>query len=189
MGYTDNKAQLMTVPPYIVACASCVSTGFLTDKLQTRGVVMIGFNLVAIVGLVMLVASHNDHIKYAGTFFFATGVYTNTPLVMGWNANNCMPSTKRSVALAMQAMVGNFGGILSAYIYLSRNAPRFIQGHCINIGLLTLSIVICTLMTTYYRQENARRDRKFKPQAEYSAEEKALEREKGDGASFFRYTV
>ena len=44
-------------------------------------------------------------------------------------------------------------------------------------------------MTTYYRRENSRRNANHKVSEHYTAEEKALEREKGDHASFFRFTV
>jgi len=52
-----------------------------------------------------------------------------------------------------------------------------------------MSLCLCVFMTIYLRRENARRDREYKPPSEYTAEEKALEREKGDNATFFRYTV
>lgn len=189
LGYTNNKAQLMTVPPYVVACAFCVTAGYFADKKRSRGIFVICFNFVALVGLIMLAASKSPHVKYAGTFFFAVGVYTNTPMIMAFNANNSGPSSKRSVALAMQAMVGNFGGVLSSFIYLSKDAPRFTKGHCINIGLVSMSILISTIMTLYYRRENARRDREYKAPDQYTPEERASESHKGDAAPFFRYTV
>lgn len=189
MGYTANKAQLMTVPPYVVACFFCISMGYLADRIQSRGITQIVFSLVAIIGLVILLVSEKAHVKYAGTFFFATGVYTNAPSIMAWNANNCAASTKRGISIAAQAMAGNFGGILSAYIYLGKDAPKFHKGHAIVIGTVSLSLISQIIMTIYYRYENARRDKEFKDPKLYTKEEKMLEREKGDSASFFRYTV
>jgi hypothetical protein len=52
-----------------------------------------------------------------------------------------------------------------------------------------MSLVLCVFMTIYLRRENARRDREYKAPSEYTLEEKLAEREKGDNASFFRYTV
>lgn len=47
LGYTDPKlAQLMTVPPYVVACVCCVTCGFAADRLRTRGLFQIGCILV-----------------------------------------------------------------------------------------------------------------------------------------------
>lgn len=49
LGYTNNTAQLMTVPPYVVACVFCISGGYLADKHKQRGIYMIFFNLLAYV--------------------------------------------------------------------------------------------------------------------------------------------
>lgn len=43
LGYKDKMAQLMTVPPYAVACLFCVGSGFAADKCKQRGVFQIGF--------------------------------------------------------------------------------------------------------------------------------------------------
>ena len=47
LGYTNNTAQLMTVPPYVVGCFLCISGGWHADKHGQRGIYMIGFNLLA----------------------------------------------------------------------------------------------------------------------------------------------
>jgi hypothetical protein len=33
-------------------------------------------------------------------------------------------------------MCGNMGGIIASYVYLNRDAPRFIIGHSILIGII-----------------------------------------------------
>ena len=47
LGYTNNTAQLMTVPPYVVACFFCVGAGYMADKHKQRGVYIIGFCIIA----------------------------------------------------------------------------------------------------------------------------------------------
>ena len=49
LGYENEKAQLMTVPPYVVACAFCITAGWLADKHGQRGIYMIACNLLAYV--------------------------------------------------------------------------------------------------------------------------------------------
>jgi nitrate/nitrite transporter NarK len=215
LGYTNNTAQLMTVPPYIVACFMCITGGWAADRLRTRGVFMIGFSLTAIVGLIMLVGSQNPHVKYAGCFFFVSGIYPNVPQGVAWNGNNIGGSLKRGVGIAMHvgfgmlhipslffplksytgklipssSHTGNLGGAVSGFIYLSKDSPKFIKGHCILIGLITMSMCLQAFMTIYLRRENARRDREYKRPEEYTDAERMLERERGDNATFFRYTV
>jgi hypothetical protein len=43
LGYKAKAAQLMTVPPYVVACLFCVGSGFAADKAKQRGIFQIGF--------------------------------------------------------------------------------------------------------------------------------------------------
>ena len=78
---------------------------------------------------------------------------------------------------------------MASFTFLTADSPQYTKGHCILIGLLTMSGSISTIMTIYYRRENARRDREYKKPELYTSEEKALEREKGDAATFFRFTV
>lgn len=47
MGYVSTTAQLMTVPPYFVACFFCIGAGYAADRLQQRGIFMIGFMCMA----------------------------------------------------------------------------------------------------------------------------------------------
>jgi cyanate permease len=42
LGYTNNDSQLMTVPPYVVACFFCIFCNWMADKQKQRGVWMIG---------------------------------------------------------------------------------------------------------------------------------------------------
>lgn len=179
----------MSVPPYILACFCCITGGYFADRLRTRGIFMIGFTLTAILGLVMQVASQNPHVKYAGVFLMACGIYPNVPQGVAWNGNNIGGSTKRGVGIAMHVGFGNLGGIMASFIYLKKDSPKFIKGHCILIGLLSMSCILQTLMTIYLRRENARRDAEYKRPQDYTDSERSLERERGDNASFFRYTV
>jgi hypothetical protein len=56
-----------------------------------------------------------------------------------------------------------------------------------------MSFTLSTFMTYYYRRENRRRDAVMQNKnmtiGDYSSEMKWEEREMGDDASFFRYTV
>jgi MFS family permease len=47
LGFKDGIAQLLTVPPYIVACLFTVGGGYGADRHGQRGVWMIGFCIVA----------------------------------------------------------------------------------------------------------------------------------------------
>lgn len=51
-----------------------------------------------------------------------------------------------------------------------------------------MSFVLTLIMTLYYRRENARRDAAL-AEGGYSDQQQLADREKGDDAIFFRYTI
>ncbi|RYO93285.1 hypothetical protein DL766_001405 [Monosporascus sp. MC13-8B] len=179
----------MTVPPYVVACFFCIGAGFLADRWGQRGIFMIFFNFIAIVGFIMQISTTNNAVRYAGTFLAASGIYPNVPQGVAWNGNNIGGSTKRGVGIAMHVGFGNLGGAISGFLYQAKHRPQYYPGHGTLIATLSMSLVLCTIMTVYLRRENARRDSLYKAPSEYTAQEKWEEREKGDYATFFRYTV
>lgn len=81
------------------------------------------------------------------------------------------------------------GGTISAFLFLDKYAPTFRPGHLSLMCSTTMSFVLCGIMTIYLRRENARRDAAYKPPSEYTRAEMELEKDKGDDATFFRYTV
>lgn len=47
LGYRNTTAQLLTVPPYFVACLFCIGAGYAADRVKQRGLFMIGFMALA----------------------------------------------------------------------------------------------------------------------------------------------
>jgi cyanate permease len=74
MGYSANQAQLMSVPPYVVACFFTIIASWVADRVKQRGVFMLGFQLVAILGFALLAGTSTPHIQYIGTVFAAIGM-------------------------------------------------------------------------------------------------------------------
>lgn len=81
------------------------------------------------------------------------------------------------------------GGAVSGFVFRPSDGPRYLSGHLALVGTLSMSLVLSVFMTIYLRWENARRDAEHKPLAEYTYEDKMRESERGDDATFFRYTV
>ncbi|KAI0902624.1 MFS general substrate transporter [Annulohypoxylon nitens] len=191
MGYSANNAQLMSAPPYVLACLFAIAGSQLADRCRQRGVFLLGFQLIAILGLAMLAASENPTLQYTGTVLAAIGIYPQIPLGLAWNGSNIGGSLKRATGIAMQVMGGNCGGIIASYVYLARDAPRYIAGHSILIGFVGLAFVMTLFMTIWCRKENARRETIARQTAVtgLTIEQKTLERELADEVSWFRYTV
>ncbi|CAL3973203.1 hypothetical protein PZA11_005501 [Diplocarpon coronariae] len=193
MGYSNEESQLMTVPPYVVACIFTIGTGYYADKLKQRGVFMLAHQVSAMVGFAMLASSGKPGVQYTGTFLATSGIYPLVPMGVAWNGNNIGGSLKRGVGIAMHVGFGNLGGAISAYCFLPKYSPRFIPGHATLASTVAMSFMLTAFMTTWLRRENARRDQwaleNNRQPENYTEQEKNAERELGDYATFYRYTV
>lgn len=136
MGYTANNAQLMSVPPYVCACFFTILASYAADRVEQRGVFLLGFQLIALAGFGLLAGTSSTSSQYAGLVMAAIGIYPQIPLSMAWNSGNIGGSLKRGTGIAMQVMGGNCGGIVASYVYLNHDGPRYTKGHSILIGFI-----------------------------------------------------
>lgn len=127
MGYTAETSQLMTVPPYAVACCFTIGAGYAADKMKQRGIFMAAFEVVAILGFIMLASTGRPAVQYTGTFFAASGIYPLVPMGVAWNGNNIGGSLKRGVGIAMHVGFGNLGGAIAAFTFLDKYSPRYVS--------------------------------------------------------------
>ncbi|CAF3838347.1 unnamed protein product, partial [Rotaria sp. Silwood1] len=74
-------------------------------------------------------------------------------------SSNISPHTKRATALPFMLSIGSIGGVISAQLYTSQDAPHFILGHAINLGFCTLSLIALTIILIGLHMENRQRDR------------------------------
>lgn len=139
LGYSSTKAQLLTVPPYAAAAIMTIGIGYIADRTRQRGLCNICVSFLGIAGFAMLLASQNPHIKYAGTFLGALGIYPCIANTISWTSNNIEGVYKRGVVLGFVIGWGNLNGIVSSNIY--RTAPKYTVGHATVMAYM----IICLL--------------------------------------------
>jgi MFS family permease len=189
MGFSAATSQLLTVPPYVLGCICTVLGGYFSDKTGKRGLFLVCFCCMAIVGYILLISTDVPAAQYIGTFLAACGVYPMIPIMVMWNGNNIGGSTKRGVGIAMQIGFGNCGGVIASFIYRNVDAPRYFLGHGTILGFLILSLIFIILQMIILTRINKKRDEKYGPPENYTADLRRAEMDEGDKASFFRYSV
>ncbi|KAJ4302852.1 hypothetical protein N0V90_001743 [Kalmusia sp. IMI 367209] len=157
MGYGRVTAQLFTVPPNMGAFFVVLFAGWFSDKWHVRGPLMLVGCTVAIAGYIMLIASSRSLIQYGGTFLVAAGIFPCSPLVMGWLTNNLAPHYVRATGTGFQIMIANMAAFIATFTYLPKDAPRYITGHAINIGMLGLALLLTAANIWYCKWENQKR--------------------------------
>ncbi|KAK6344077.1 hypothetical protein TWF696_007724 [Orbilia brochopaga] len=158
LGYKATKAQLLTVPVYAVAGVFTISTGFLADRYQRRGIFNIGCGVIAVAGYAILLGSKNYKLSYAGTYLAAMGVYPCISNTITWVSNNAEGVYKRGFVLGLVIGFGNLNGVMSSNVYQGRDSPWYRPGHLIVLIYLAGCLVAGSIVYhVLLRRENSRR--------------------------------
>jgi sugar phosphate permease len=153
-----TKSQLLSVPPYMCALVFLIIAGFASDRLRTRGFIIIPFIGVAIVGYILILTAPTTTLgpRYTATFLMVTGVWPTLALSMGWITNNVLGQTRRAVAIAVNTTAVCVGGVAGSYVYRPKDAPRYREGHAECIGLLVAAILLAGAQRWWLTVENRR---------------------------------
>ncbi|KAH8105328.1 MFS general substrate transporter [Cristinia sonorae] len=169
LGYKGTTATLMACPPYGVGFFAVLISGWTVDRyghLFYHYVAGIG---VTIIALIVLMVVENLVARYV-MFFFVMFMFVPISVMWAWLSSNVAGSNKRAAAQGFIFSTGNIGGAIGAQIYRAEFAPRYVQGHGINIALYALALASGTIVWWSYKRDNALRN------AAASEQDQGLER-------------
>ncbi|KAF2765184.1 MFS nicotinic acid transporter-like protein Tna1 [Teratosphaeria nubilosa] len=150
LGYTNHTtANLLSVPPYACAAVLTITIGWLADRTKKRGWCNVGVSFLGVIGFSMLLGSTKPHVKYAGTFLGALGIYPCIANTITWVANNVEGVYKRGVTLGFVIGWGNLNGVVSSNIYRAKDKPKYKLGHGIVLGYLILFLLGGSLLSHF----------------------------------------
>ncbi|KAF5490645.1 putative transporter [Colletotrichum fructicola] len=157
LGWTATKAQLMSVPPYVVACASAVTVAYISDKTRQRGIYLALFSLIAVIGFAILRFETDANIRHMAVFFVTAGAFPGGPGFLSWAMNNSAGPSVRAVTSAYVVTIGTIGGIVATWTYTFKDAPKYFVGHTINLVGQSLAVLLAVFGILYCLYENRMR--------------------------------
>lgn len=158
LGYKGTTATLMACPPYGFGFCIVLLAGYTSDRFHDRFRHYIAGIVVVMIALIVLMVTTNNVVKYI-MFFFVMFMFVPISIIWSWLANNTAGTNKRATVTGMVFSMGNIGGAISGQIYRSEWAPRYVQGHGINLACYVFALVAGTTLYWTYRRDNAARDR------------------------------
>ncbi|KAF7289118.1 Transporter C1683 12 [Mycena chlorophos] len=176
MGFSSTHAQLLTVPPNVLAFITMLSICMLSDRAQMRGLYVAGTSLLGITGFIIFLKTNpkaHPYVAYAGAMIAAAGMYPGIPLTLAWSAGNAGGSLKKAVITAMIGTVANLGGICSSFVYRTQDTPRFVLGHSVSLGFMCMALIGSIVAVIWFRAINNNRD--LAPKGESPGEELGTE--------------
>lgn len=156
MGFSQNKAILLSAPPYYYAVVPVVLTSIISDRYRIRGPI-ITFNCAClIIGFCMLGFSSQVTVRYVGTYL-ATGAYvSNWAALTAYYQNNIAGQWKRAFTAAVVTMLNGAGGTAGSFIVRQPEAPHYFTAVWVSIGSHILIVFLVAVLTAYFFVANKR---------------------------------
>lgn len=148
--YQAIQATYLTIPIYLLATISVAIVSYWSDRIGKRAIFLAIVPIPVLVGYAIAVATPNNAAGYFGMFLCGIGIFPFNCIMLSWFSSNVSPDHKRSVALPIAASIANISGVLSGQIYPKTDAPRYISGNSISLGLEFVALAgvgtICLLL-------------------------------------------
>lgn len=88
LGWTNTRAQLLSVPPYVAACLVAIAVAYGSDKTHQRGIWLASFSCLAVVGFAILRWVADPNLRYMAVFFVTVGAFPGGPGFLSWAMNS-----------------------------------------------------------------------------------------------------
>lgn len=158
MGYSAGISNLLSAPPVIFAVIVAMALSWVSDRLRTRGPIILFQCVVCIVGLMMTAYHPNKYVRYTGIFLGTAGCQGNIPAVLAYQSNNIRYQSKRSVGSALQIGFGAIGGIIASTSFREQDAPRYRPGLWATAALQFFTMGAVVVMSWHFARRNRQVD-------------------------------
>jgi len=152
LGYTSVIANLMTVPVYMVGLFWFLFIAYMSDRTKKRGVWIGGPLILLIIGLAILIGAEKTSVRFFGCFVTILGIYPTVGLSIMWLSDNVGRHFKRASMVGMVLTLANTAGVAVGQIYRTPDAPRYIKGLTISLGLnvVALAMVVALMVGMWW---------------------------------------
>ncbi|OBZ72869.1 putative transporter C11D3.18C [Grifola frondosa] len=158
LGYVGTRATLMACPPYGLGFFIVLIAGWTCDRYGKLFYHYVGAVLVVMVALIVLMTVDKLVVRYV-MFFLVMFMFIPVSVCWTWLSSNIAGSNKRAAATGVVFSLGSIGGTVSGQIYRAEWAPRYVQGHAINLACYVIALVSGFALWYSYKRDNERRDR------------------------------
>jgi dipeptide/tripeptide permease len=161
MGFSSINAQGLTAPPFFLSFIVVITTTYIADRTQQRGITIAILAAIGGVGYIILAVAHSVGAKYFGVFLAAAGIFPAIANVLPWVTNNQGSDTRRGAGIVILNLVGQCGPLLGTRMYPSSEGPRYVKGQSVCAGFMFLFCFLALLLRTLLVWENKKLDRKY----------------------------
>ncbi|CAN6607552.1 allantoate permease [Trichomonascus vanleenenianus] len=141
MGYTNERALLMTTPSGGVEIVGLMLGGFIVQYTQKRMIVAIGACVLYILSMCLLAFGNSPHLQQSGLY-----LYSATPIIfvclLSCISSNAAGHTKKVTVNAIFLIFYCVGNLVGPQTFIAAQAPHY--------NGAKIAMVVCSAVTTIF---------------------------------------
>lgn len=162
LGWTARRAQVMTIPVWIIGIVGALTTTLLSGRLNTRWPFILPAILVSVVGWVLhLLQVNPPAVRYLAQFLISLGTFVCMPLYIGMLTANLRGRAAQSFGTAILLGIGNCANFVSSNVFITAQSPRYPVGFGTGLGITALSLPVMLFTMFLFVRHNKKVDRKM----------------------------
>jgi hypothetical protein len=155
-GFSPLRTQLFTMIPYAFATVTLLSVCIFSDRINSKGPVLLACLCTTIIGYILLMSTTNTVALVAATCFVTSGLYPAIMICASWITINHGGFSKRATAFAFAQIIGQCLSIIGTQVY--RKPPRFLAGHGTLLAFFSLAALATVINYFWMKRQNAKKD-------------------------------
>lgn len=173
MGFSSVNAQGLTAPPFFLSFVTVITTCYIADRTQQRGITIAILTAIGGIGYVILATAKSVGARYFGVFLAAIGIFPAIGNVLPWVTNNQGSDTRRGAGIVLLNLIGQCGPLLGTRLYPTSEGPFYVKGQSVCAAFMFFFCFLSLLLRTVLVWENKKLDRKYGtvPQQKFAIEQ------------------
>ncbi|OCF41064.1 hypothetical protein I317_05075 [Kwoniella heveanensis CBS 569] len=189
LGYESYRANLYSVPIYVVGAAGLWTIAYCSDRWRDRTLFLLIAYAFQILGLTLVACLSGAGGRYAALCIMQIGLYATPPLYVAVLANNTPTPGHRAIIISLNAM-SNINGIPGGQLFRAKFAPLYRVPFYVSLGCAAYAFLAIGVFRYLMIRVNKRRQTKLETSnADEIDEENTTNTRIGDKKWTFIYTL
>ncbi|OJJ04038.1 hypothetical protein ASPVEDRAFT_171768 [Aspergillus versicolor CBS 583.65] len=159
LGFDVARAQTLTAPCFLFGSLLGIIESWISDKYNTRGIVVVINAVLQIVGIALLGYATGNGVRYFGAFILTGSCNANIPASLTYQSNNITGQWRRAFGSALIVGAGGVGGVIGGLVFREQDSPEYRPGlwTCFiaaGITIVSVGITTCTMARANKKQKN-----------------------------------
>ncbi|KAL7905194.1 aldehyde dehydrogenase family domain-containing protein [Trichoderma velutinum] len=143
LGWSASRAQVMSIPIWMVGIVVTLSTSYASGKLSLRWPFVLTGAIFSLIGwCIQYTQVQPPAVRYFALYIIAFGSFMQFPILIGWLNSNLRGRPQQAVASAVQLGMGNCANFVASNVFITKQAPKYPTGFATGVGFATLATVI-----------------------------------------------